>query len=67
MVTRLINEMIEEQLLDRDGQFYVVRNSVHKNAANAATNGHTTDFTDAEKKRQKFPSNLERLWQLGSA
>ena len=41
MVTRLINEMIEEQLLERDGQLYVVRNSVHKNAANAATNGHT--------------------------
>lgn len=41
MVTRLINEMIEEQLLDRDGQLYIVRNSVHKSAANAATNGHT--------------------------
>ena len=41
MVTKLINAMIEEQLLDRDGQLYVVRNSVHKNTANVATNGHT--------------------------
>ena len=41
MVTKLISEMIEEQLLDRDGQLYIVRNGVHKNAANAATNPHT--------------------------
>jgi CRP-like cAMP-binding protein len=41
MVTRMINEMIEEQLLERAGQLYIVRNGVHKNAANAATNGHT--------------------------
>lgn len=41
MVTRLIKEMIQEQLLDREGQLYVVPNGVHKNAADAATNGHT--------------------------
>ncbi|MGA9723567.1 MAG: Crp/Fnr family transcriptional regulator [Candidatus Binatus sp.] len=42
MVTKLIGDMIEERLLDRDGRHYIVRSSVLKNgSANAAANGHT--------------------------
>jgi CRP-like cAMP-binding protein len=40
MATKLINEMVDERLLDRDGKLYIVRNTVHKNVANAATSGH---------------------------
>jgi CRP-like cAMP-binding protein len=43
MVTKLIGDMIEERLLDRDGKRYIVRNGVPKNGcANGMSNGHTT-------------------------
>ncbi len=42
MVTKLINDMIEERLLDRDGRHYIVRLGVPKNgSANGVSNGHT--------------------------
>jgi len=42
MVTKLISDMIEERLLDRDGRHYIVRLGVPKNgSANGVSNGHS--------------------------
>ena len=42
MVTKLIGDMIEERLLDREGRHYIVRSGELMNVSvNATTNGHT--------------------------
>ena len=41
MVTKLITDMVEERLLDRDGKHYIVLNSaLNTGSASAAANGH---------------------------
>ena len=51
MVTKLIGDLIEEGLLDRDGRHYIVRSSVLKNgSANATANGHTNGQKDGKQR-----------------
>ena len=54
MVTKLIGEMIEEHILDRDGKRYIILNSMLKNgSANALTNGHTNAQTNGHSNGHK--------------
>jgi CRP-like cAMP-binding protein len=61
MVTKLIGEMIEDHLIDRDGKRYIILNPMPKNgSARAQTDGHvkaqTNGYTNGHK-NGKLPSN----------